>query len=162
MVRTFTDLGRQMAGVPSALALAVALLWACAAWGQPAQSDFLHEFLPGSYQLIGTPPDRTDPYLGRMVIERTESSFHIVREANGDVIEGVGSIAFVTPDRIPVLRVRFALAKIQYEVTYVIGSDLDNFPRLTGYVYRVDGKTASPGIEAAFAEVGARKAKDVE
>jgi len=37
-----------------------------------------------------------------------------------------------------------------YEATYLIDSDLDNYGRLTGYLYIKGTETKKPGLEALF------------
>jgi len=50
------------------------------------------------------------------------------------------------------LRVEFVHKGRKYGGTYLIGSDLDNYARLTGYLYLKKGKTTKPGLEALFIE----------
>ncbi len=70
----------------------------------------------------------------------------------GRGVKGIGKIETVTSDKTKVLRVRFRSQGKDYEATYLIGSDLDNYGRLTGYVYFKDGETKTPGLEALFIE----------
>lgn len=53
-------------------------------------------------------------------------------------------------DRIPVLRAHFSTDGQEYEATYLWRSELDNYPRVTGYIYLPKNQTKSPGIEALF------------
>jgi hypothetical protein len=63
---------------------------------------------------------------------------------------GTGSIDLATADRIKVLRVRYQGG---LEGNYLFGSDLDNYARITGYIYRVGQRTTrNPGLEALFAD----------
>ncbi len=64
----------------------------------------------------------------------------------------MGKIDVVTADKIKVLRVTFTENKKEYEATYLIDSDLDNYGRLTGYIYLKAGGTKSPGLEALFSD----------
>ena len=41
-------------------------------------------------------------------------------------------------------------ARQEYEITYLWRSDLDNYARLSGYLYQPGEKTDSPGMEALF------------
>ena len=63
-----------------------------------------------------------------------------------------GRIIRATADKIKVLRVEFVHKGRKYGGTYLIGSDLDNYARLTGYLYLKKGKTTKPGLEALFIE----------
>jgi hypothetical protein len=38
----------------------------------------------------------------------------------------------------------------RYEATYLINSDLDNYARLSGYLYLIQGGTKVAGLEALF------------
>jgi hypothetical protein len=67
-------------------------------------------------------------------------------------VTGIGRVETATPDKIKVLKVHFRSGDRDYEATYLIGSDLDNHGRLTGYVYLKGGKTRTPGLEALFIE----------
>ena len=53
-----------------------------------------------------------------------------------------------------VLRIRFVQGGRVYEGTYVIGSDPDNYPRLSGHVYLKNGGTTRHGLEAFFIDHG--------
>jgi hypothetical protein len=68
------------------------------------------------------------------------------------MIEGTGQVETATADRIRVLRVRFIENGESYEAAYLVGGDLDNYGRLTGYVYLKNGKTKKPGLEAWFSD----------
>lgn len=73
-------------------------------------------------------------------------------------VKGTGKIETVTPDKIKVIRILFESEGKDCEATYLIGSDLDNYGRLTGYVYFKGGEAKTPGLEALFIEQkGAKK-----
>jgi hypothetical protein len=46
--------------------------------------------------------------------------------------------------------VTFSHRNRDYEATYLIHADLDNYARLTGYLFQASGKTVKPGLEALF------------
>ena len=113
-------------------------------------TDFLYDFLKGSYELVGRWPDSNETYSGKIVLEKDREYFRVVRLINGKKITGVGKIETATSDKVKVLRIRFKQDEREYEGTYLIGSDLENYGRLTGYLYLKNGKTKNPGLEAFF------------
>jgi len=119
--------------------------------------EFLYDFLEGSYQVIGRWPDSQETYSGKVTLSREGNHFKVTRIINGKRIVGTGSIETATADKVKVLRVRFVHGATKYEATYIIGSDLDNYARLTGYVYIKGGKTKQPGLEALFIDHQAAK-----
>jgi hypothetical protein len=135
--------------VATVLALVGTLGWAQA-------NDFtdepLYDFLCGSYQVIGRLPDSDQLYSGKVDLKRLGNNLEVLRLMGGRAVKGIGKIETVTSDKIKVLRVRFRSEEKDYEATYLIGSDLDNYGRLTGHVYFKDGETRTPGLEALFIE----------
>ncbi len=126
-----------------------ALVWAQA---KDTSEESLYDFLCGSYQSIGRLPDSDQLYSGKIEIKRSGDSLEVLRLIGGRRVTGFGKIETVTPDRIKVLRVRFRSRERDYKATYLIGSDLDNYGRLTGHVHFEEGETTQPGLEALFVE----------
>jgi hypothetical protein len=112
--------------------------------------DFLYGFLQGHYTLIGRFPDSNGAYTGKVILKKGAGSLEVVRKVNGKEIRGTGKIETATADKVKVLRVRFVGGARHYEATYLIHSDLDNYARLTGYLYLKNGSTKRPGLEALF------------
>lgn len=124
---------------------------ACAQVSVKAQeNEFLYGFLKGSYQVIGRLPDSSKTYTGTVVLKNEGDHFEIIRMIEGDMIKGTGKIETATAEKIKVLRVHFIEKNKHYEVTYLIHSDLDNYGRLTGYLYLEKRQTKIPGLEALF------------
>jgi hypothetical protein len=117
--------------------------------GKKPDVEFLLSFLSGDYRLVGQKPDSGAAYSGRVTLQQRGRAFHVIRTIDRATIEGTASIE-TTSRGIAVLRMRFSLDGMEHEATYLWQSDLDNYPRLTGYVYRPKGTTKSPGIEALF------------
>ena len=118
-------------------------------------TDFSYGFLKGSYELVGRWPDSNEVYSGKIILEKDRGHFRVVRLINGKKITGIGKIETATSDRVKVLRIRFKQDGREYEGTYLISSDLDNYGRLTGYLYLKNGKTKNPGLEAFFIDIDA-------
>ena len=135
--------------ITTVLVLASTLVWAQA-------KDFsdkpLYDFVCGSYQVIGRLPDSNQLYSGKVEFKLSGNQLEIVRLIGEHRARGIGRIETATPDKIKILRVHFRSKDKDYEATYLIGSDLDNYGRLTGHVYLKDGETRTPGLEALFIE----------
>ena len=131
------------------LALVSTLVWAQA---KDFSDEPLYDFLCGSYQVIGRLPDSNQLYSGKVEFKLSGNQLEVVRLIEGHRVRGIGKIETATPDKIKVLRVHFRSKDKDYEATYLIGSDLDNYGRLTGHVYFKDGGTKTPGLEALFIE----------
>ena len=129
------------------LTLASTLVWAQA---RDLGDEPLYDFVCGSYQVIGRLLDSDQLYSGKVDLKRSGNQLEVVRLIGGHQVRGIGRIETATPDKIKVLRVHFRSKDKDYEATYLIGSDLDNHGRLTGYVYLKGGGTKAPGLEALF------------
>jgi hypothetical protein len=122
----------------------------------PAEPARLYpvEFIAGSYEIVGRRPDSAVTYAGRMeiVIEEGAALLSITRTIGETVSGGTGSLEKTSADGVEVLRIHFEENGITYEATYLLGGDLDNYARLSGYVYKKAGGTQVPGIEALFSD----------
>jgi hypothetical protein len=131
---------------------ALVLIISSIAWGESADEALLYNFLQGSYELIGRWPDSNETYCGKVLLKKSNRHFKVVRTVSNTKIEGVGNIETATADNIKVLRIRFSKAGRIYEGTYLINSDLDNYGRLSGYLYLKEGGTKNLGLEALFSD----------
>jgi hypothetical protein len=107
-------------------------------------------FFTGRYQAVGRHPDTQKSYLADITISLETDRLKMVRKIGDESTICRGQFEEATGDRIPVLRFTFEVNGIEYGSTYLWQSDLDNYARLTGHIYRVDGKTRIPGLEALF------------
>jgi hypothetical protein len=117
------------------------------ATGMPA------EFVVGSYEVIGRYPDSEQIYTGTVEIsisDQDPNALSVTRMIGGNTIRGKGMLTNTTGDGVVVMRVEFEEDAKTLEATYQVESDLDNYARLTGYVYAKNGGTTLPGIEALF------------
>ena len=110
---------------------------------------FLHSFIEGDYILIGKAPDSDRTYHGKVKILKNGGGLDVVRIIDKKEIKAKGKIE-TAADNVKVLRVRFKKENQVYEGTYLLDSDLDNYGRLTGYVYLKAGGTRKAGLEALF------------
>ena len=109
----------------------------------------LQSFLAGDYRLIGQEAGSGATYAGSIKLREKEDGFEVTRITAGVTTEGRAAIE-TSREGNPVLRMRFTSEGHSYEATYLWRSDLDNYPRLTGYVYLTEGEIKSPGLEALF------------
>ncbi|MBX7150106.1 hypothetical protein K1X84_00600 [bacterium] len=116
------------------------------------EDENLYQFIVGQYQIVGRLPDSSTPYTGALTVKYENSQLKIVRKINDKTIQAVGKIAEAV-EQIKVLRISFTEKGIDYDGTFLIKSDLDNYGRLSGYIYRHDNKTKSPGLEAWFIDL---------
>ncbi len=114
------------------------------------KKDFLLSSLAGSYEVIGRLPGSPKTYSGRLDISRKGDKLVLVRKIKGVKATGEASVQHATADNIPVIRASWKDGKTGYGATYLVNTDLDNYPRLTGYIYYSGRETESPGIEALF------------
>lgn len=138
------------------LAISTSAVWAHCP-GNSSEEDSLYAFLEGMYHLIGRLPDSKETYSGKVVLKKTDDVLQVTRVINGKEIKGVGKLEAATADKIKVLRIRFIDESKRYEATYLINSDLDNYARLSGYLYVIQGGTKEPGLEALFIDHQALK-----
>ena len=115
------------------------------------QFDSEHPVIAGVYELIGRQAETGTLMTGTVTITETKPNvFTVTREINGKTIIGTGKVDRATPDSIPVFRVQFSDQGKQIEGTFLWQSDLDNYGRLSGYVYPKGYHGAKPGLEALF------------
>lgn len=114
------------------LAISLSAVWAHGPENS-SEEDSLYAFLEGTYHLIGRLPDSVKKYFGKVVLKKTDDALQVARVINRKEIKGVGKIEAATADEIKVLRIRFIDENKNYEVTYLINSDVDNYAPLSGY-----------------------------
>ena len=126
-------------------------------FGQPAIGDgtenheLLYKYLAGRYIVVGKELNSEKTYYGRVVFSYEKGRLIVPRDIQGEIVKGEGKVEYaVGPDKVEVLRVRFSRLGQAYEITYLWCSDLDNYARLSGYLYQPGKHTNSPGMEALF------------
>ncbi len=124
---------------------------AASAFSSDGTDIFLASFIAGKYHVIGKLLNSDKTYYGKMDIHVTEKGvIKVVRKINSIVTEGTGAIETANHDKTKVLRIRFKEAGKEYEETCMIDSDLNNYARMTCYLYRPGVQTRNPGLEAMF------------
>lgn len=114
------------------------------------KSEFLQMMVPGEYTVVGKTVDSDQTYHGEVSISQQDNILVVKRNINGKQTVGKGAIESAVGGDAKVLRIRYAENNINYEETCLVGSDLDNYARISCYVYQKAGKTKQPGLETFF------------
>lgn len=114
------------------------------------QTKFLADFIQGEYHLIGKAPDSEKTYYGKLTIKSKANHLVIERRINDKTINGTAALEKALAGEADVLRMRFTEEEQKFEATCLIDSDLDNYARMSCYLYSVNGNTDHPGLEALF------------
>ena len=99
--------------------------------------ESLYRYLAGHYIAIGKELNSDQTYYGKVTLFYEEGCLIVTRYIQGKVLKGEGRIEHgLGPNETNVLRVKFVQAGQEYEITYLWRSDLDNYARLSGYLYQ--------------------------
>lgn len=133
----------------------VVLLTAVAGPGPAVARDgedsFLESFAAGDYVLVGKAPDNGASFAGTARLSVTESGLVLERRIGGEVQTASGSAEVPhPPGEGRVLRFRWKDGDGANILSCLVGSDLDNYARLT-CVRVIEGRDhVEPGLEALF------------
>ena len=115
-----------------------------------APTEWLYEFLEGSYELIGRLPDTDITYTGKVVLTKKDSVLEVRRYIKGKQVIGTGKIS-EGHEGAKFLWVEFIDNHKEYAIAFQIGVDHDNYARLTGALnLKERTETKIPGLEALF------------
>ncbi len=129
----------------------VVVLLSLAVKASGADSDeFLHDFLPGEYRMVGQWPGLQATYSGTLSITRHGAGLAVTRHMAGYAVNATAMLETATADAIPVLHMHFTDRGVDYEETCLIHSDLDNYPRLTCSLYDAEYLDGPAGVEVLF------------
>ena len=109
------------------------------------------DFVVGRYHLIGRMPDSHQTYTGVAHIERVGERLRLWRKIGKKTSEVFGEIRRADPGEAPVMAVAWG-GRTAYEMVCVIGSDLDNYARLTCRWGLAGNPHRLAGMEAYFAQ----------
>jgi len=121
---------------------------------EQTQEQFLASFIAGKYHLVGKSLDSDNTYYGKVKLVSTGSGVVVHRIIAEKTTIGSGAIEKATADNVNLLRIRFVENNTEFEETCIIGSDLDNYARITCYLYQSGVKTSNPGLEVLFIDRG--------
>jgi len=108
------------------------------------------DFVVGRYQFIGRLPDSGPTYHGTARIERVGQRLRLTRTVGGQTTQIFGAIRRADPGEAWVLAFAWQEKK-PMEMVCLIGSDLDNYARLTCHWGVHKNPHRQPGMEAYFA-----------
>lgn len=109
-----------------------------------------HLLLPGKYLLVGKAVDSNETYTGTVEISEDDQTLNVRREIDGTITVGTATVESALQSEAKVLRIRFTQDSTEYEKTCLWHSDLDNYARISCYLYRPGEKTSEPGLEVMF------------
>lgn len=110
----------------------------------------LWSFVPGRYQFIGRHPDSLRTYSGTATIERVGNKLRLTRSIAGKRSQVLGVVRRADPGEADVLAFKWG-NRTPMEMVCLVGSDLDNYPRLTCHWGKKGNPHTQPGLEAYFA-----------
>jgi hypothetical protein len=131
------------------LILFALLLLPRAVFAQEPDHDLL-DFMAGTYHVVGKSYESDQTYLGEVKMLVQKNQLKIIRMINGKKVTGTGHIEGSEMTASKILRIRFIQEGISYEETCLFQGDLDNYARITCYLYRPGIKTEASGLEALF------------
>lgn len=115
-----------------------------------AEDDFPGQFISGNYILVGQGIDTEETYSGKVSIYLEGKDLKVKRVIRGRVVYGVAQFEPVLNGDSKALRIRFLDKNIHYEETCLWSSDLDNYARISCYLYISDANISKPGLEVLF------------
>ncbi|MGD9916064.1 MAG: hypothetical protein AB7S80_18460 [Rhizobiaceae bacterium] len=116
-----------------------------------AEDDGLLGFLAGDYTIVGREPGDGPAYAGTATIAASGDGLLLQRSRDGKSIKAEGKLEVPSPPgEGQVLNFRWSGPQPML-LSCLIGSDLDNYARLTCLWGRADQPGEKPGLEAMFA-----------
>lgn len=129
-----------------ALAVVVPALLSVASAPDESERHIYYTLVPGRFALIGQFPDGGATYQGTAEITDQNGRLHLVKHVDGKDVTAEGAVERADPGEADVLRFRWP----GHIATCLVGSDLDNYSRLTCH-WTIDGSEhKKPGLEAYF------------
>jgi len=136
---------------PRGLLLSLACLLALPVFAADDDERPEWSFVPGRYTLIGRQPDSQATYTGTAKIERVGKQLRLTRVIGGKQERIVGAVRRADPGEAWVLAFRWD-RRVPMEMVCLVGSDLDNYARLSCHWGKAGNPHTQPGMEAYFAQ----------
>ena len=121
-----------------------------AALSDESRKGFLADFVLGKYLLIGKKVDSPETYYGHVEIYSEKDELKVKRSIGETLIHGRAAMESALHGDAMVLRMKFDEDGVSYENTCLVQSDLDNYARISCYLYQPGITTMNPGLEALF------------
>lgn len=135
----------------SVVAVGLACLLATPSYGAEEAEAPQWSFVPGRYQLIGRHPDSQLTYTGTARIDRVGRQLWLIRSIAGKQSRIPGVVRRADPGEAHVLAFKWGKQR-PMEMICLVGSDLDNYARLTCHWGEAGNPHKQPGLEAYFAQ----------
>lgn len=111
------------------------------------------DFVVGRYRVVGQQPDGGATYAGQARIERHGDGLRLIRRIGQQTRHITGTVRRADPGEAWVLSFAWVEgAKQKMEMVCLIGTDLDNYARLSCHWGKAKNPHRFPGMEAYFAE----------
>ena len=130
---------------------ALACLLVQSGWAAEEEASDLADFVRGRYTLIGRHPDSQATYTGTAKIERMGKQLRLTRTIAGRQERIFGVVRRADPGEAWVLAFNWG-QKMPMEMVCLVGSDLDNYARLSCHWGKAGNPHTQPGMEAYFAQ----------
>lgn len=108
------------------------------------------DFLVGKYIVVGKAIGSNTTYTGNVEIYLENGRLIVKRTINGQETIGTAELEPVLNGDKKVLKFRYMKANKEYEQTCLWQSDLDNYARISCYLYNPKVHTKDPGLEVLF------------
>lgn len=115
-----------------------------------AKTEFLQMFVVGNYDIVGKAKNPEKAYYGKVNITVDNKQLLVKRHINGKEIIGKGNIETAAGGDVNVLRIRYLENNQNIEQTCLVHSDLNNYARISCYVYEEKNTAGNLGMEAWF------------
>ncbi|MDX1296486.1 MAG: hypothetical protein R3302_09460 [Sulfurimonadaceae bacterium] len=118
------------------------------------ESEALLGFFAGKYRFIGVEPGSNRAYCGVAEFAVAEGQLNMTRTVRGKSVEATAMLEQSEMTGNTLLRIRFHDEGVDYEESCLYQSDLDNYARISCYLYEQGKATPMPGLEAYFIDLG--------
>ena len=133
------------------------LLFCCIFSGLSAYADEgnhhgqMAGFYAGTYVLVGKRMDSDDTFVGTLVLEHVGDGLEGYRLIADNRVSVSGTIEHpLCCESAHTLRLKFKDGDRELEASYLLDIDLDNYGRLSGFVFDPELRTDWPGMEVLF------------
>lgn len=108
-------------------------------------------FYAGTYVLVGKQLDSDDTFVGTIVLEQAGDRLEGYRLVSGVRTKVSATIEHpLCCESAHLLRIKFKDGDRELEGSYLLDSDLDNYGRLSGFVFDPNQRSDWPGMEVLF------------
>ncbi len=110
----------------------------------------IEDFFIGKYLLVGKGVESSNAYTGNVEFYRHKGSLKFKRIVNNISTIGDAAVEDALMGEAKVLRLNYEVKGEKFEQTCLWQSDLDNYARISCYLYNPGIATKNPGLEVLF------------